>query len=116
MANPLKGEVAFDADDATYTLVFDFNALCTLEDEFGVDVSKIGDAVGAKASNLRTVFRVGLSAHHPEMTDKEVGSIITDIGPTKAGEIITEAFTKSFPAEAARGTARPPKGAMRKTS
>lgn len=96
MANPHKGEVAFEANGETYKLVFDFNAICELEDALGVSASAIGEAIGDKLSNLRTVFRIGLSRHH-NLSDPETGDILTDIGGEKAGELIGQAFSLSFP-------------------
>jgi hypothetical protein len=113
MANPIKGEVAFTANGAEYTLLFDFNALCEIEEEFGVSVTAIGDLLAGdnvKVTDIRRMFRIGLLRHHEGATLEETGDIITEVGPAKAGALIQEAFTKAFPAEVAdKGTSRPRK-------
>ncbi|WP_075216079.1 hypothetical protein [Mongoliimonas terrestris] len=111
MANSLRGEVAFEALGATYTLVFDFNALVDLEEEFDIEASRLGDILqSGRAGNLRRVFRIGLARFHAGITDAQAGDVISVLGPQRAGELIAEAFTKAFPkAEAASGSARPPK-------
>lgn len=108
MANPVKGEVAFEADDKSYTLVFDFNAICELEDEFDTEIEKIGEVIGSRASAIRRVIRVGLSRHHPDIDERQAGDIITAIGPSEAGALITKAFQAAFP-EAVQNDSRPTK-------
>lgn len=95
MSNPHKGEVGFEVDGAQYTLLFDYNAVCELEEEFDVDAEKLVDAIGNRAANIRRVFRIGLKRHHP-MSNEEAGDIIFAIGPDRAGELITEAFNRAY--------------------
>lgn len=71
MANKHKGEVSFAADGKTYTLSLSINAMCEMDDAFGVD-----DALGslmstgkATVKQLRTIFFVALRHHHPEIAD-----------------------------------------------
>lgn len=112
MANPSKGEVGFDANGISYTLVLDFNAICELEDAFDVPASQIGEVIGEKLSSLRTVFRVALSRHH-DVTDLEAGEILTSIGAEKAGSLIASAFALSFPEAKAKAGQAPGKLARR---
>lgn len=108
MANPVKGEASFEADGKTYTLVFDFNAICVLEEAFDADINSIGELIGTKATSVRKVFQVGLCRHHPDITELEAGDLISVISPAEAGALIKKAFALSFPApEAAKGAARP---------
>ena len=95
MSESIKGEVAFKADDRNWKLVYDFNALCTIETELGIDPDQLGTISGP--SMVRSVFRVGLDAHHPGLTDMEAGRLIHDIGMEKAGELIATAFKAAFP-------------------
>jgi len=95
MANGTKGEVAFNAAGGGFTLVYDFNALCTIETELGIDPDQLGTISGP--SMVRSVFRVGLDARHPGLTDMEAGRLIHDIGMEKAGELIATAFKAAFP-------------------
>lgn len=115
MANPIKGEVSFQASGEEFTLVFDFNALCTIEDEFDVEASRLDEVIGGRASAIRKIFRIGLSRHHPGMSDEKAGELIQAVGPTKAADMVTQAFARAFP-EAAKGNARPPKAAKAGTS
>ncbi|MCM2506064.1 hypothetical protein NDN16_20630 [Aureimonas altamirensis] len=96
MANRHKGEVSFTAGGENYTLVLDFNAICEIEDAFGVSASELGQVIGAKTGNFRTLFRIGLSRHHG-LNDIEAGDIINEIGADKASSIVAEAFKASFP-------------------
>jgi hypothetical protein len=99
MANKLKGEVGFEADGQSYTLVFSVNALCELEDKLGASVSDIGGLLtrGKRFSTIRTVFWAGLVDHHPDLALKDAGRIITAIGIEQADALIGEAFGLTFP-------------------
>ena len=90
MANAVKGEVAFDLDGKTYTLVLDFNALCEVEDVLGAGEMKL-----AKPSAIRAIFWAALRRHHPAMTQRDAGNLIGGVGLTKAGELVTEALNRS---------------------
>ncbi len=65
MANPIKGEVTATIAGTPFTLAFDFNALCTLEDDLGVGV----DELDGNQSN--TLF-----GHLPEDLDTYGGGLI----------------------------------------
>jgi hypothetical protein len=99
MANKLKGEVGFDVDGARYTLAFSINALCELEEKLGGAVVDLGTMMtgGKRFSTMRSVFWCGLTEHHPELTEKEAGKIMTAIGFNKADALIGEAFALAFP-------------------
>ncbi|WP_374390194.1 GTA-gp10 family protein [Brevundimonas sp.] len=107
MANPMKGEVSFEAGGDRYVLAYTINALVTLESKLGVTTTQLGELLGANLSmgNLRTLFWAGLLANH-DCTEEEAGNLISDIGITRAGELIGEGLTKAFP-EAGKSTARP---------
>lgn len=119
MANGAKGEVGFDAGGKSYTLIYDVNALCLLEERFDVPAEKLGERIGdaPRLGDLRTIFRIGLCRYHPEMLDERegdlaAGDLITEVGPARAAEIIGEAFTKGYPTEVAgKGNGRPQKQA-----
>jgi hypothetical protein len=100
MANKAKGEVGFEVDGKSYTLVFSINALCELENQLGGDVANIAAAGfgGIKRySTLRATFWAGLTDHHPNMTLQAVGKIINALGIQKADELAGEAFKLAFP-------------------
>ncbi|WP_404713197.1 hypothetical protein [Sphingomonas sp. MMS24-J13] len=115
MANPLKGEVAFPAVpdlpgfEAGGTLVLDFNALCTLEDELGEEIGRIGAESLQSPKMMRTVFRVAMEEHHKAVDDVTVGKIIQAVGIDTAAALVLRAFSLSFPEAAKDGDANPPK-------
>ncbi|MBB4001594.1 hypothetical protein [Aurantimonas endophytica] len=116
MANPIKGEIAFDADGTPYKLVFDFNAIVAIEEEFDIKMEDLGEVMGAKASSFRKVFQIGLQRFHDDVTEEEAGDIITAVGTAEASQLITRAFQASFPAtEAGNTNARPQKAKGRRT-
>lgn len=94
MANKIKGEVGFKAAGQNYVLLLDFNALCELEDV--VPGLMDGTANLASQRAVRAVFHAGLAEHHPELTDKDAGRLIHEIGLERAAELIGESCTASF--------------------
>lgn len=116
MANPLKGEVdlppvAVPGFEQGGTVLLDFNALCTLEEELGAGVEEMGAEALQSPSKMRQVFRVALEEHHGAVDDRTVGKIIQALGPSVSGELMLEAFRRSFPEAAEGGTGDPPKPA-----
>ena len=101
----VRGIVKFEANGATHSLQFSINALVALEDALGVGVAQIGDKLSGKDGNpvgikdMRTLFRCGLIENWEggEPTEKQAGSIMTDIGLGRAAELIGEAFAAAFP-------------------
>jgi hypothetical protein len=77
-ANPMKGEVSFEASGETYTLQFSIDALCVLEEKLDMSVGKMAAKLAddPRLSFLRTVFWGGLQANHPKVTVKEAGDLI----------------------------------------
>lgn len=85
MANKYRGEVPFTADGKDYIFRLGTNEMVKLEkmlrvenalEEFGK--GKLG------LSGLRTMTYVGLSRHHPDLTEEEAGDIIDEIGGFEA--------------------------------
>lgn len=96
MANTIKGEVGFRAGATTFTLLYDFNALCQIEDALDVDIDQIGEHL-KRINNVRTVFRIGLAAAHGQMTDLEAGNLIHQVGVKTAFELVQRALKAAFP-------------------
>lgn len=108
--NAVKGEVPFEAEGQTYTLVFDFNAICTVEEVFDLPISEVGEkmAKGMRAGDLRKMIAAGLQGRHPGITDLEAGHLIGVIGAQVAADKLAEAMQAAFPqAGGAKGTDRP---------
>jgi hypothetical protein len=102
MANPIKGEVACMVGEHEYILLYDFNALCTIEVDLGVDVEQLGERL-ASPTMIRSIFRIGLEARHGLMSDLEAGNLIHQLGVQPAAELIAKAFQASFPEPSAEG-------------
>ncbi|MFN3930842.1 MAG: hypothetical protein ACK4JY_03750 [Brevundimonas sp.] len=86
----------------------DFNALCDAEEDFPGIMQ--GEVDVRSFRSIRTLVRHALAAHHPDLTDREVGEIIHDAGISDAANAVTEAMAASFPtAEAGEPTANPRK-------
>ena len=115
MANPIKGEVGFEADGEAYTLSFGINALCSLEDALGMSVQKVGaelQADGLKLKTLRTVFWAGLQDRHEGVTEREAGDLMDGLGAGEVATLVVRAFAAAFPpAEVGRAKAGPRKRA-----
>ena len=117
MANSLRGEASFKAGAADYTLVFDINVFCTLEDETGLGVSELIDQVQSKPSFklLRSIFCAGLQSHHPRTTIAEAGEIMSDAGLETMQDALSRALQAAMPAPekptsaSTEGKARKPK-------
>lgn len=87
----IKGDVRL----GDYTLRMDFNALCDAEEDFPGIMQ--GDVKLDSFRNIRTMLRHALGAHHPNLTDREVGEITQSVGLGKAAEAVIEAMHASFP-------------------
>lgn len=108
MANPMKGQARFEAAGKPWTLTFGFNELVSLEDELGVKVDEIGAKLGDSARTVRSVFRICLEAEHGQLTDREAGDLISEIGPQEAAQHIAKAFAAAFPAGSTDADPREP--------
>lgn len=113
MANPIKGEVAFESGGDRYKLSYSTNALCELEDALNMSVNEIGKLMSTpekfRMSMVRTIFWAGLIDNHPDFDIKTVGQLLRHVNPSEAIDLISRAFTLAFP-EAQGGAARPPQG------
>lgn len=105
-ANPVRGESKL----GEHTLLFDFNALCAVEEAFGG--RPIGEVLGGMGegqvslSTFRTLVWAGLQAHQPGVSEQVAGNIIQDAGgPQAAADAITSALAAAMPE--AKGDARP---------
>jgi len=107
MANPHKGELSFEADGVTYTLLYSNNALVALEDKIDRGIVDISSEMGSWAQNpnkirlglIRALLWAGLIEHHPDVNLTAAGELITKAGGVaKVTELVGEAFTRAFPA------------------
>jgi len=118
IANPLKGEVSLEAPSGeTYVLVLNANTLAALHEAWNLDdINDVLERVNRSARNmrdLRTVFWCSLQKHHPQLSEMEVGELLTEIAMADVSAKVVEAFAKSFGARKGRranGAAGPRKG------
>lgn len=108
MANPVRGEVAFEVEGQGYVLLLDFNALCDLE---GVVPGLMdGATVNMTPTAIRAVFHAGLQDRHAGLSLREAGGLIQALGVERAAELVKAAFEASFPKAGGEGAKRPRKG------
>lgn len=116
MANPHKGELAFEAGGKTYTLRFSTNAICELEDKLDRSFLSIsGDLAKAvtepdkvRFGTVRAIMWAGLRDHHPNLTVEEAGEIMTQVGGMlPAVGLVTDAFVLAFPSPEAKDSNPP---------
>lgn len=110
MANPHRGEVELHAGDQTYTLRMSINAIVEIEDHFDLGINqvaaKLSDVAGMRLGTLRSVIRLALKEHHPDLTEEAVGEIIQAAGFAATGEAIQKAMRAAFPEAKSDGPPR----------
>ncbi|HEF5065822.1 hypothetical protein [Bacillus paramobilis] len=74
MANTQRGQATLTLDKER-TLLFDLNALADVEDKLGMSMTEIGEKMSIKV--MRTLLTAGLSHEDPELTERQVGAMIT---------------------------------------
>jgi hypothetical protein len=90
MANPVKGEVAFEVEGRSYRLVLDFNALCEVEEVLGA-----GGMDLARPKAIRAIFWASMLRHQPDATVQDAGDLIGALGLEEAGRVVAEAMNRS---------------------
>ncbi|WCP71552.1 hypothetical protein [Sphingomonas hankookensis] len=115
--NPLRGQLAFTVGETAFTFAFTTNALCEVEEAFQLDdITGLEAVLNGKPSlrTIRTLFRIGLTDCHPDMTDREAGTIMEAVGGLEPSlELIMLAVQQAFPEAAPAGAGnprRPPRG------
>lgn len=110
MANPIKGEVSFDADGKHYKFVLGTYALAALQRRTGVSTFKF---FGRKPDewgmdDILAVFHAGLLRHH-ELSEVEAADLVDTLGQEAVGKLIGEAVGLAFPPPTTGGASRPRK-------
>lgn len=86
MANPQRGEVAFEIDGTTYTLALGFNAMCEVEEMVSTPARRVTfkhvaeGIVDGDVRYLRAFVWGALRRHHPEVGVKEVDALVDAAG------------------------------------
>lgn len=113
MANAMRGEASFEVAGKKLTLLFDANAFCDIEDALStpdnqVGMSEILEALqkGMNMKTFRAIFHGGLLAHHPEMTLRQAGAVISDLGFDEAAKHLGDAIRKAMPEKKKGGASK----------
>lgn len=127
--NPHKGEVTFNAGEATYTLRFSIDAICALEEKLGRGILDIvaemqswapppaGEtAAQAKArigrlrmGLVRAMFWAALRDHHPKIDMRQAGELIVPAGGmNEVVGLIGQALVLAFPAAEGEASSQDP--------
>jgi len=124
----------FGALGQDWTIRFDFNAICDIEEQTGekfmvtaapflqlIDMDQLEDAQGMVAiaqqvdfANLRKLLFLTLRQEHPEIELRKAGEIVVAIGLARAVQMVALALAKALPQGPegnASGDENPPKTA-----
>ncbi len=105
MANEQRGEVSFEASGKTWTMKFGTTAMCEIESATGKNITEIGKVLSdpntATITLMRAVFWGSLQHKHEGISLKACGDLMDDIGVSRTGELIGEAFQAAFPSKKA---------------
>lgn len=88
-AQPVPVVVPIDGKD--FTLFLDFNRMCDLEEEKGINLRSLEDTL-TSPRGIRDLFGAGLIQHHGEMDVRDVGDLIFKIGMVTAAKAIADAL------------------------
>jgi hypothetical protein len=99
MANPLKSEKAITVGEQHYTLFYDWDLLMEIEQRIKMPLGQLpGSGLLGSLDTLRTLLHFGLRKYHPEITLKEAGYIIPQLGGLDGMVPVIEAcLTLAFP-------------------
>ena len=101
MANRLKGEVAVEVGGRTVVFRLGINELIDLQEALGLkdDDERFLASLDNLRSlrKLRAAVKVAVSTEQPDITDKQAGDIVTELGFARVGEIIAEALYLAMP-------------------
>lgn len=92
--------VTVELGGKTRRLIYDFNALCALEEDLDLPIVDLVKYLTGKVrlKDLRNILRVGLLHDEPSLTAEQVGSMITDIQDFDAiGKSIKASLESAFP-------------------
>lgn len=98
MSNPFRGEAELAVGDERLTLVFDINGLILAEEETGLDLKAMLEAVDGplKLKLIRALLWAALSQRHP-CNLLRAGEIVGEAGIKQTHAAITRALAAAFP-------------------
>lgn len=104
MANPHRGEVAFDLAGEQYTLRIATNEWCALEEEHGELTTDLLVRFQAMVSNnrldmrfVRSFFKAALEHCRPGISLEDAGEIMTGLSLVEAAKKLGQAIALSLP-------------------
>jgi len=111
LANPNRGQIALSVGGLEYKLSFSVNSLCELEAELDLPIASIiailQNPKEIQMKFLRALLWAGLQDHHDDVTLKQAGIIVTDMGIKPAMEAVGQAFRLAFPEPPKEAKAKP---------
>jgi len=110
VANPHLGEVEFESGGVRYTLRFDINTICEVDEALGDDfIDRVMSQNKASRRQMRTLFWIALRQNHPEIDNETKAGALVNFGQMMA--LLAKAILASQPeadgSAAANGTANP---------
>lgn len=93
MANNLKGEAQLKALGKTWTVKLPFKLAKALKAEHGIDLMSGGVALN-DLDQFEIIFTALLRASHPDITEDQVGDILTEVGLMPAAEAMKVAMAR----------------------
>jgi Phage tail tube protein, GTA-gp10 len=104
MSNTVRGKIDFEVGGSSYSLHFTANGMCELEDAAGCSAMAFLKRLEASAADdlsfgdVRLLFWAGLQEHHPELTVRDAGALMTSVGGIGgAMELAGRAVAESMP-------------------
>src|SRR5262245_53255773 len=110
MANPLKGEVSFEANGRRYIFVLGTYGLAALQRRSGMSTAAFFNRQKTEfgMDDILAIVWCGLQRHHKSITEEEASDVIDQLGQERIGEIISEGISLAFPSADGRSS-RPTK-------
>jgi hypothetical protein len=113
MANKFRGEVKLTAGEKEFTLVYDCNAVCALEQALNLSMTEFAQRTAAGRlgfTGARALLWAGMLQKHASTTLAKCGDIVDEVGIKQITETCWDGLKHVFPeleagnAEAAVGT------------
>lgn len=89
--------IKFELNEEVYEMDYTMNALCEIEDIYGDINNAMGELMEQKVSAVRAWLWAGLIEKQPELTIKEVGSMINMGNLNYVCEVIGMAVKQDLP-------------------
>lgn len=104
MTNKIRGKVDFEVGGKVWSLHYTTNGMCELESAAGCGAMQFlqrletTSAQSLSFGDVRLLFWAGLQEHHPEVTVRDAGALITDLGGIgQAMDLTGQAVADSLP-------------------